>query len=80
MPLLKTSASDFTAYVGSVAQARPAGTTAPKANKVAVPAKASTAAKVATVILASKVAVTAASPKTTVIAQANVKVNTTKRG
>lgn len=78
MPLLKTSASDFTSFVGALAQARPAGTTDPKASKATVPPKASTAMKVATIILASKVSTVATT--TSVVSQANVKVNTTKRG
>lgn len=78
MPVLKTSASDFTSFVGAIAQARPAGTTAPKPSKVAVPPKASTVMKVATIILASKISSVATT--TSVVAPSNIKVNTTKRG
>lgn len=79
MPVLKTSASDFTTYTKAVAQARPAGASAPKVNKVAVAPVAASVTKIATVILASKVAVTAASPKTTVLAVSTAKSSSTKR-
>jgi len=80
MPVLRSSASDFTTFVGSGAITNGAvGASMPKIIKTSVPPKPSVVAKTSVVTVASKVSVTAA-PATTVLATSTLKTSTTKRG
>lgn len=75
MPLLKPSASDFTAFTKANAQAFPANSVVPK-----VVASSSAPAKVSVVASITKASATAAKvvAPVTVIAQATAKTTTTK--
>jgi len=80
MPVLRSSASDFTSFVGSGAVTNGAASgNMPKVIKTSVPPKPSVVAKTSVVTVASKVSVTAA-PVTSVLATSTLKVSTTKRG
>lgn len=80
MPVLRSSASDFTTFVGSSAVTNGgAGAKNAKVIKTSVPPKPSVVAKSSVVTVASKVSVTAA-PSTSVIAASTPKTSTTKRG
>jgi hypothetical protein len=79
MPVLRSSASDFTTFVGSTAITNgAAGASMPKIVNTSVPPKPSVVAKTSVVTVASKVSVSAA--PTTVLALSTLKVSTTKRG
>jgi len=81
MPVLRSSASDFTTFVGAgaVTNGAAGGGGAAKVVKTSVPPKPSVVAKTSVVTTASKVSVTAA-PVTSLISQSTLKVSTTKRG
>ena len=80
MPVLRSSASDFTSFVGSGAITNGAAASGiAKVVKTSVPPKPSVVAKTSVVTIASKVSVTAA-PVTTVLATSTLKTSTTKRG
>jgi len=80
MPVLRSSASDFTSFVGSGAITNgAAGGNMPKVVKTSVPPKPAVVAKTSVVTLASKVSVSAA-PATTILATSTLKTSTTKRG
>jgi hypothetical protein len=80
MPVLRSSASDFTSFVGSgaITNGAAGGGGAAKVVKTSVPPKPSVVAKTSVVTIASKVSVSAA--PTTVISQSSLKTSTTKRG
>jgi hypothetical protein len=80
MPVLRSSASDFTTFVGAGAVTNGAANgNMPKVIKTTVSLRPGLVAKASVVTVASKVSVTAA-PVTTVIATSTLKVSTTKRG
>jgi len=81
MPVLRSSASDFTSFIGAgaVTNGAAGGGGVSKVVKTSVPPKPSVVAKTSVVTIASKVSVTAA-PVTSVLAISTLKVSTTKRG